>query len=194
MGLVSRRTLSAAATARNLNTLPFSDETCVFSPPRRFATASPSIAPRPVYLTLTLPSDPARIADAEPLVNRLATAAQFGPADRDRLMLAATEAINNALLHGNKSNPEKIVTIDAAVDAGAVSVTVRDQGTGYNPDTLPDPLAPENLMKPGGRGVFLMRAVADEFAVETSPTGTTLRLVFYPHPDEQPPDEDATGD
>jgi serine/threonine-protein kinase RsbW len=74
------------------------------------------------------------------------------------MRLALEEAIVNAIKHGNRMDPEKSVRICCEVDPSRVYVEVEDQGPGFNPTDVPDPTAVENLEKPGGRGIMLMRA------------------------------------
>lgn len=85
--------------------------------------------------------------------------AQAGFCEKDQfaVRLSLEEGIVNAVKHGNKNDPRKSVHVDFRVHADELTVRVEDQGPGFNPDAIPDPLAPENLESPGGRGVFLMR-------------------------------------
>ncbi len=80
--------------------------------------------------------------------------------------LAIREAAANAIEHGNGPGSGKRVEISIRIDVGQLTVEVRDQGAGFDPDRIPDPLAPENLLKPRGRGIFLTRRFMDEVAYE----------------------------
>lgn len=83
------------------------------------------------------------------------------------LLIAMTEAVNNAIVHGNKLDASKNVTITFDVpDDKNLRFTIEDEGPGFDYDNLPDPTAPENIEKPHGRGVFLMRQLADDCAFE----------------------------
>ncbi len=93
------------------------------------------------------------------------------------IMISVTEAVNNAIKHGNKENPLKKVSLILAFRENAVSFTIEDEGEGFNFTNIPDPIAPENIDKPGGRGIFLMRHLADE--VHFNANGRTVELVFY---------------
>jgi serine/threonine-protein kinase RsbW len=93
------------------------------------------------------------------------------------IMIAVTESVNNAIRHGNQSNKEKNVYLSLSIGNEIVSFTVMDEGSGFDFDNLPDPTAPENLEKPGGRGIFLMKNLSDE--VEFSNNGNTVQLSFY---------------
>src|SRR4028119_675295 len=78
------------------------------------------------------------------------------------IMISVTEAVNNAIKHGNKENPDKKVTLALSFRENAVSFLIEDQGEGFDYTKLQDPTAPENIDKPGGRGIFLMKHLADE--------------------------------
>lgn len=93
------------------------------------------------------------------------------------IMIAVTEAVNNAIKHGNKSNKDKNVCLALKIDDSILKFTVRDEGEGFNYHDLPDPTAPENLSKPGGRGIFLMRHLSDE--VNFLEKGRIVELNFY---------------
>jgi serine/threonine-protein kinase RsbW len=86
------------------------------------------------------------------------TAAGYPPQDIFRLHLALEEAIVNAIKHGNKNNPKKRVQLRFQVTPQQVLVKVKDQGEGFDPEQVPDPLAAENLEAPSGRGLLLMRS------------------------------------
>lgn len=93
------------------------------------------------------------------------------------IMIAVTESVNNAIKHGNQENEKKNVNLTMEMDDTLIRFRVEDEGGGFNPDTLPDPTAPENLDKPGGRGIFLMKHLSDE--VSFGENGRVVELVFY---------------
>ena len=76
--------------------------------------------------------------------------------------IAVREAVANAIKHGNRQSPDKDVEIEVAIAAAEVVIRVRDQGQGFDPEALRDPLDPENLLRPDGRGIFYMRSFMDE--------------------------------
>lgn len=92
------------------------------------------------------------------------------------ILVAVTEAVNNAIYHGNKANPGKKIHVTFSSDKKAISFTVRDEGEGFDFKHLPDPTDPENLEKPTGRGVFLMHRLADD--VKFSEKGRCVSLSF----------------
>jgi serine/threonine-protein kinase RsbW len=90
------------------------------------------------------------------------------------LMLCVSEAVTNGMLHGNKMDETKTVHLTAKAVNGEVVVTVQDQGKGFDPDAVPDPLEEANLLKPSGRGVFLMKTYCDEVKYDQNGTRVTL--------------------
>jgi serine/threonine-protein kinase RsbW len=93
------------------------------------------------------------------------------------IMIAVTEAVNNAIKHGNQNNSSKNVSLSLALEEGVIKFSVEDEGNGFDYEHLPDPTAPENLEKPGGRGIFLMKHLADEVAFNEK--GKVVELSFY---------------
>ena len=93
------------------------------------------------------------------------------------IMIAVTEAVNNAIKHGNKDNSAKNVTLSLSLQDGLIKFMVQDEGDGFNYHHLPDPTAPENISKPGGRGIFLMKHLSDE--VDFKENGKVVELSFY---------------
>ncbi len=93
------------------------------------------------------------------------------------MMIAVIESVNNAILHGNGGDMNKNVSLSLQMDSDTVKVIVKDQGPGFNHHDLPDPTAPENLNKPSGRGIFLMRNLCDE--VNFRNDGAEVEMCFY---------------
>jgi len=119
------------------------------------------------------------INHAEEQATKVATAAGFSEDDIMSIAMAVREAAVNAVLHGNAYDPGKKVTL--AFDTGDKDLTiiVRDQGKGLDVESIPDPLAPENLLKQSGRGIFLMRSLMDEVDIKASATGTEVKLIKH---------------
>jgi serine/threonine-protein kinase RsbW len=88
--------------------------------------------------------------------------------------IAAREAVANAVKHGNKQDPEKQVEIDFGVEDDCVVIRVQDEGEGFVMEEVPDPLAPENMLKPSGRGIFYMKRFMDGIDYSFRPDGGTL--------------------
>lgn len=93
------------------------------------------------------------------------------------IMIAVTEAVNNAIKHGNNNNKAKNVHLSLSLQDSLIKFVVMDEGDGFNYENLPDPTSPENLEKPGGRGIFLMKHLSDE--VSFKDRGRIVELSFY---------------
>lgn len=93
------------------------------------------------------------------------------------IMIAVTEAVNNAIKHGNLGDSSKNVLLSLTLDENLLKFIIKDEGGGFDFHSLPDPTAPENLEKPGGRGIFLMKHLSDEVAFRDK--GREVELSFY---------------
>jgi serine/threonine-protein kinase RsbW len=93
-----------------------------------------------------------------------------------KIMVSTMEAVNNAIIHGNKSNEEKSVYIEFLLKNNILKITITDQGNGFTPDKIPDPTKPENIEGINGRGVFLMKKLADE--IEFNKKGNSVKMTF----------------
>jgi serine/threonine-protein kinase RsbW len=93
-----------------------------------------------------------------------------------------TEALANAMLYGNGHDPSKRVRVEIVVANGQIRACVTDQGMGFDPKSIPDPTTPENLLNPGGRGLFLMRQLLDEVSFNDQGNQVTLVLRLDPGP------------
>ena len=94
------------------------------------------------------------------------------------LAIAVTEAVNNGMSHGNQYREEKLVWLKIIIKSNEIIIEVQDQGEGFNPENLPDPLSSENLLKPGGRGVFLMKELCQSMIVAGNPIGSLIVMSF----------------
>lgn len=93
------------------------------------------------------------------------------------IMIAVTESVNNAIYHGNGNDSKKNVFLMLDITESVLKFTIKDEGIGFDYHNLPDPTSPENIEKPGGRGIFLMKNLCDE--VSFSDEGKTVELSFY---------------
>lgn len=93
------------------------------------------------------------------------------------IMISVTECISNAIVHGNQSDPAKMVHLELQMEPGLLSCSIEDEGSGFDFNNLPDPTAPEHIEKTGGRGIFLMRHLSDEVKFEEG--GKKTVLSFY---------------
>ena len=111
--------------------------------------------------------------------------------------MAVRESVANAIEHGNKYDPQKSVDIRFTIGVDALRVTVRDYGEGFEPATLPDPLDPNNLLNPAGRGILYMRTFMDRIDYERHPEARHARRHdqrrMPKQPDEGDPRQDAIG-
>lgn len=131
-------------------------------------------------LSLKLESTLDSVEASELIVQRMAQLNGFDEEQVHHIGMAVREAVANAVAHGNCYNCDKSVFFEASVDSKAFRVTVMDQGEGFSPDAVPDPLAPENILKDSGRGLLLINAFFDEVTMEPEhPHGTRVVLVKY---------------
>lgn len=93
-----------------------------------------------------------------------------------KILVSTLEAVNNAIIHGNKLNPEKYVDIEMLLENNQFKVKISDQGSGFKPDKVPDPTTPENIQELNGRGVFLMSRLADN--IEYNSIGNEVTMTF----------------
>jgi serine/threonine-protein kinase RsbW len=93
-----------------------------------------------------------------------------------KILVSTMEAVNNAITHGNKMNPEKSVAVVIASKGEQLSIKVEDEGLGFKPDEVPDPTMPENIESCNGRGVYLMKHLADE--IKYSKRGNSVTMTF----------------
>jgi serine/threonine-protein kinase RsbW len=93
-----------------------------------------------------------------------------------KILVSTLEAVNNAMLHGNKLNPDKFVQVEITFKAKNLSIKVTDEGPGFFPDKIPDPTIPENIESVNGRGVFLMSRLADKVIYQRN--GASVTMVF----------------
>jgi len=92
------------------------------------------------------------------------------------ILIAITEAVNNAIHHGNKSNPDKSVSVQYNSKGDILFFTIEDEGAGFDFDNLPDPTDPKNIEKPHGRGVFLMKNLCDK--IDFFDGGSKVKIEF----------------
>ena len=115
---------------------------------------------------------------AESATLEMARSCGFGEITLEHIGLAVHEIMTNAVVHGNRSNIEKKVVLTISRTEPELKIVISDQGDGFDPDRLPDPLSPGALLESSGRGVYLARAFMDEFHVQRSRAeGTTVTMV-----------------
>jgi len=106
------------------------------------------------------------ITEVEGLINDICE--EFGVEETHygEILIAMTEAVNNAIVHGNKLDNNKMVDVQVLVEGTELQFRIADEGPGFDYENIPDPTSPENIEKPNGRGVFLMRQLADQCTFE----------------------------
>lgn len=128
-------------------------------------------------VSLTLDSTLDSVDRGEAAAEQQAALAGIPEDDRYQVSMAVREALVNAVMHGNAYDPAKNVTVSFENDGKSLIIRVADQGTGVDPDHLPDPLAPENILRGSGRGIFLIRSFMDEVQFRKLDPGTELTLI-----------------
>jgi serine/threonine-protein kinase RsbW len=125
---------------------------------------------------VTFPSVKENVALVEKFVDEICQFYNIGDEHYGNILVALTEAVSNAIYHGNRLNPHKAVRFFYETKANSLCFTVEDEGSGYNPEALPDPTDPENVEFPNGRGVFLMRRLTDDIKFHNE--GRKVELYF----------------
>jgi len=126
--------------------------------------------------TLQLPSTLDSITVLENLIEEIADKFKVSEDSFANMMTCLNEAANNAIVHGNKLDPDKKVIVNADVDTKRAIWTITDEGEGFDYNHLPDPTAEENLEKPTGRGVFILKHLADQCIFNSN--GNEVELHF----------------
>lgn len=131
----------------------------------------------PVF-ELTVPSRMEELTEVQKLVDRATRAFELDEEIAHWIELTVSESTINAILHGNRQDPEKNVYLCIGSNGESIEVIVEDQGSGFDLSDIPDPTAEANLMKPGGRGILIIRSFMDEVELtRTKGGGTRLRMV-----------------
>ena len=126
---------------------------------------------------LRFASIPQNVLEVEQYVASIVDQYQIDPCKQGDILISLTEAVNNAIIHGNDLNAEKMVSISMNCCGDSIAFRISDEGPGFNPANVPNPLAPENLESCGGRGVFLMQQLADD--VSYTDNGSTVEMSFH---------------
>lgn len=119
---------------------------------------------------------PENINIIEAFVEDLKTELHLTEEMEANILVALSEAVNNAIFHGNQMNPSKKVRMKMEKGDNVLTFTVEDEGPGFDPQSVKDPTAPENIDKPAGRGIFLIRNLADN--VEYADSGRKVKITF----------------
>lgn len=125
---------------------------------------------------LSLPSKLDSLSRVEQFSLELKRLARLSDERYNDVMLILTEAVTNAIIHGNKQDPAKQVFITVKLDSENLTIIVKDEGPGFDPEKIPNPLKEENLLKTGGRGIYLINQYADY--VYYSEKGNQVTIIF----------------
>jgi serine/threonine-protein kinase RsbW len=129
--------------------------------------------PETNIVDVVLESNLEKVEQVEETARSIAEKAGFDDQGQFHIEMAVHEAVINAIHHGNKEDPSKKVYIKFLVFENRLEVRVRDEGEGFDPDAIPDPLVEDNILNVSGRGIFLVRKFMDELKVQKSPAGGT---------------------
>lgn len=124
-----------------------------------------------------LMSQPESINSVEKLIDDIRDEYKISEDCYGKMLMGVTEAITNAIYHGNRNDANKMITLTYQYDTDKISFVVSDEGNGFDYYHLPDPTAPENLEKPSGRGIYLMKHLADQLIFANN--GSTVEMQFY---------------
>jgi serine/threonine-protein kinase RsbW len=130
----------------------------------------------PHTLMLKLKSSPCQIAFLQSYVETLRSEYRLPQEVHDNILISLTEAVNNAIIHGNKADDSKYVKINCEDQSSKVIISISDEGPGFNPNKVSDPTLQENLECCGGRGVYIMKELSD--TIEFLDEGRTVQMHF----------------
>ncbi len=125
---------------------------------------------------LEIGSDLKYMLEVEGLIDEVCSSYELNEDHYGNILIAVTEAVNNAIVHGNLNDEDKKVTIEANKRDKEVVFIISDEGKGFDYTNLPDPTAPENIEKPDGRGIFLMKNLSDEVSFDLN--GSKVSITF----------------
>ncbi|MCF6270456.1 MAG: ATP-binding protein [Melioribacteraceae bacterium] len=125
-----------------------------------------------------VPSDPNLIPEVDEFIFDKITSLNLKENTLSNLSLALSEALSNAMVHGNKLDPNKDVIVSIKISNDELILCIKDEGNGFDPDSVPDPTKPENIMRDSGRGIHIMRSFIDQVSYNFSSVGTELKFVI----------------
>lgn len=121
-------------------------------------------------------SDPDLLPELEDFISGMLKDLNIDDEKINAIVLSIAEAASNAIVHGNKNDKNKKITILMEIDDKKVVIKIKDQGNGFDPALVPDPTAPENILKDSGRGIHIMNSFLDKLSYNFSPDGTEAVL------------------
>ena len=126
--------------------------------------------------TIKVPSNPEFLSDVDLFLEGTLRGFGIDESAVVDIAVSVSELVNNAMIHGNKSSLDKMVTVKIIRSREAVTIVVSDEGSGFDPGNVPDPIADENLLHEVGRGLFIVRSLMDKVDVKAASTGTTIAV------------------
>ncbi len=126
---------------------------------------------------LVIPSNQKLLTEVDEMVEGIVKRLPFSEDARDDIAIAISEGVNNAIIHGNKFDQQKTVTVLFHANDNSLTITIIDQGDGFKEEDVPDPTNPENMLALSGRGLFIIRHLMDKVDVSSDSTGTTITMM-----------------
>jgi len=126
--------------------------------------------------TISFLSSTEYLDEVEAVTVKISNELKFDSSSADDLSISVTEMFNNAVEHGNKNDPNKTVTLTYTRTESHLIISIRDEGSGFAPEKIKDPLAPENLLAENGRGIYLVKNLMDNMIFNISELGTEILL------------------
>ncbi len=126
--------------------------------------------------TISVPSDPEYLNDVDVFIEGILRGYGADESVIADIAISVSELVNNAMRHGNKSDIESNVLVEIGNKSGYVKISVRDNGKGFNPENIEDPIADENLLKEVGRGIFIVKSLMDEVEFNSTDDGTIITI------------------
>ncbi len=124
--------------------------------------------------SIKIPSSSEHLGEVDEICTKIVKKAGLSESECDDVAIAVTELVNNAIHHGNRNNKNKNVYITFSLNKNLLEVKIRDEGEGFNPKEIKNPLEPENLLKESGRGIFLIKELMDGFEFNFKDSGTEV--------------------
>lgn len=125
---------------------------------------------------ITIPSDPIYLQPLDEFLEESLRRMNMPENDIADVAISVTELVNNAIVHGNRNNSAKMVEVNINYKKDEVEISITDEGSGFDPDSIPDPLSDENVMKETGRGIFIVRSLMDRFEMSPGKSGNRIRI------------------
>ena len=124
----------------------------------------------------SIPSNPELIPEVDDFIISKIKDLDLNSDVISNLSLALSEGLSNAMVHGNKLSPDKIVTIKFSIDSDKLKISIKDEGEGFDPSSIPDPTKPENILRDSGRGIHIMKSFMSNINYKFDDSGTELIL------------------